>query len=86
VVRVLGGDARTRGEGVTAEELRELVAEQQAFSPQQRDIISGALDAAERVLRDVLVPRRDVVALPAAMPAAEARTQLQSAAQEAPAR
>lgn len=54
--------------------------EQQVFSRQQRDIISGALEAAERSLRDVLVPRRDVVALPAAMPAAEARARLRAAA------
>jgi putative hemolysin len=80
MVRALGGDARRRGEGVTAEELRELVAEQQAFSRQQRGIIGGALEAAERSLRDVLIPRRDVVALPAAMPAAEARARLSARA------
>ena len=78
VVRILGGDAPVRGGGVTPEELRELVAEQQAFSPQQRDIITAAVEAADRSVRDVLVPRRDVVAVPAAMPAPEARVRLRA--------
>jgi putative hemolysin len=50
---------------VTEEEVRDLVATQASFSPQHRTILVGAFQIAERRLQDVLVPRRDVVALPA---------------------
>jgi putative hemolysin len=56
---------------VTEAEVRDLVATQATFSPQQRTILVGAFEIAERRLRDVLVPRRDVVALAADLPAAE---------------
>jgi putative hemolysin len=65
LVRLAGGDPRMQREAVTEEEVRDLVATQVSFSPQQRTILIGAFEVAERRLRDVLVPRRDVVALPA---------------------
>ena len=68
VVRVLGGDPTREREEVTAEELRELVAAQLTFSPHQRQIIDGAIEVAERTLREVHRPRPDVFTL-----AAEAR-------------
>jgi len=71
LVRLAGGDPTVQREAVTEEEVRDLVATQATFSPQQRTILIGAIELAERRLRDVLVPRREVVALPAAAPAAE---------------
>jgi putative hemolysin len=68
VVRLLGGDPAREREAVTAEELRELVAAQVTFSPQQRRIIDGAFEIADRTLREVHRPRPDVFTL-----AAEAR-------------
>jgi putative hemolysin len=62
-VRLMGGDPSRHREDVTQEELRDLVATQTSFSPQQRVIISGAFDISERTLREVLRPRRDVVVL-----------------------
>jgi putative hemolysin len=62
-VRLLGSDAADPGDDVTEEELRELLVGRQAFTPTQRHIIEGAFDIAERTLRQVLVPRRQVVAL-----------------------
>jgi putative hemolysin len=71
LVRLAGADPTVQREAVTEEEVRDLVATQASFSPQQRTILVGAVDIAERRLRDVLVPRRDVVALPADLPATE---------------
>lgn len=68
LVRLAGGDPSVQREAVSEGEVRELVATQAAFDPQQRTILIGALEIAHRRLRDVLVPRRDVVALPAELP------------------
>jgi putative hemolysin len=66
-VRALGGDPSLQREAVTEEELRELVAAQVSFSPQQRLIISGAFEIADRSVYEVLRPRGDVVVLDSAM-------------------
>ena len=65
VVRLLGGDPNREREEVTAEELRDLVAAQVTFTPQQRQIINGAFEIADRTLREVHRPRPDVYTLPA---------------------
>ena len=72
LVRLAGGDPSVQREQVTSEEVRELVASPGTFTAQQRTILVGALEVAERRVSEVLVPRRDVVALPATMPVAEA--------------
>ncbi|MET0415829.1 MAG: hemolysin family protein [Actinoplanes sp.] len=71
VVRLAGGDPNAAREEVTTEEIRDLVTQQQEFTPEQRTIISGAFEIADRVLREILVPRRDVLVLPADTPTAE---------------
>jgi putative hemolysin len=71
LVRLAGGDPSVQREAVTEEEVRDLVATQDSFSPQHRTILAGAFEVAERRLRDVLVPRRDVVALPVDLPAGD---------------
>lgn len=76
LVRLAGGDPRANRQEVTEEELRELLVSQRGLSAQQREILSGAFDIAGRTLREVLVPRRDVTVLPAAMPATEAMRRL----------
>src|SRR5690606_39944282 len=63
VVRLLGGDPRKRGQEMTEEEVRDIVANLPSFSPEQRLIISGAFDISERSLRQILTPRRDVFVL-----------------------
>jgi magnesium and cobalt exporter, CNNM family len=72
VVRLAGADPNAQREEVTREEIRDMVASQQAFSAEQRTIISGAFEIADRILREILVPRRDVLALPTGTPAHEA--------------
>src|SRR5215203_4400786 len=72
LVRLAGGDPNTQRETMTEEEVRDLVATQASFSPQHRTILVGALEITDRVLRDVLVPRRQVVALAANTPVQDA--------------
>jgi len=72
LVRLAGGDPNLQRDTVTEEEVRDLVATQASFSPQHRTILVGALGITDRVLRDVLVPRRQVVAVAANMPVQDA--------------
>ena len=65
LVRLAGGDPNAQREPVTEEEVRDMIATQASFPPEQRTILVGALELTDRHLREVLVPRRDVVALPA---------------------
>jgi magnesium and cobalt exporter, CNNM family len=76
-VRLMGGDPRATGEPIPEEEVRDL-AGRIAYSPLQRQIIAGAFDIAERTLRDVLVPRLEVLAFPKDTPVADARRQLRT--------
>jgi putative hemolysin len=63
VVRVLGGDPHRQREDVTEDELREMVATHDTVSAEQRLIIDGAFEIAERTLDQVLVPRTQVFVL-----------------------
>jgi putative hemolysin len=65
LVRLAGGDPAAQREAVSEEEVRDMIATQASFPPTQRSILVGALEMTERHLRNVLVPRRDVIALPA---------------------
>jgi putative hemolysin len=76
VVRLLGGNPALGREEVTEEELRDLVAMQKSFTPQQRHIIDGAFEISERSLHEVLRPRPDVFLLEAADPCSVARAAL----------
>ena len=76
VVRLAGGDPKAQREEVTTEEIRDMVAAQQEFSAEQRTIISGAFEIADRILREILVPRRDVLTLPQGCSAHDALRQL----------
>jgi putative hemolysin len=59
VVRLAGVRADEQKEDVSDEELRDLLLTRSGFRP-QRDILEGALDVGDRVLREILVPRRNV--------------------------
>jgi putative hemolysin len=76
VVRVLGGDPTRSDDDVTEEELRDLLVTRPSFSATQRNIIEGAFEIADRSLRQVVVPRRQVVALRTDQPTTEALTDL----------
>src|SRR3954471_9705502 len=76
VVRLAGADPNAQREEVTTEEIRDLVAAQQEFSAEQRTIISGAFEIADRILREILVARRDVLTLQQGCSAHDALRQL----------
>jgi putative hemolysin len=63
VVRLFGGDPARHRDAVTEEELRDLLATQSSLTEDHRTILTEALDIGDRMLRDILIPRRDVVFL-----------------------
>ncbi len=75
-VRLMGGDPRVQREEVTEEELRDMVAVQPTFTDEQRQIIHGAFEIAERTLDEILVPRRDVFVIDSSWSCREALTRL----------
>ena len=64
-VRLMGADPNRQREDVTEEELRDMVATQVTFTPEQRRIMDGAFQIAKRSLDEVLVPRSEVFVLDA---------------------
>lgn len=76
LVRLFGGRPGDSGEQLSAQELADLVAVQRVLTPEQREMIAGALEIHERILREILVPRRAVNTIPATMSVEEARTLL----------
>nr|WP_223168079.1 hemolysin family protein [Nonomuraea sp. SYSU D8015] len=72
-VRLMGGDPNRHREEISPEEIRDLVATHRGFTPEQRLIISGAVEITERVLREVLISRRQVFTLNADTPIDQAR-------------
>ena len=85
LVRLAGADPGRQREEVTEEEVRDMIATGAVFRPEQRRILAETIELGERRLSDVLVPRRDVVAIPAEATAEEAiQTLLQSTHGRAP--
>jgi putative hemolysin len=78
-VRAFGGDPDVRRDQVTEEEIRDMIAARRGFTPEQRKIISGAFEMAGRTLRQIVIPRRDVVYVTADTPVREARDLLVAA-------
>lgn len=64
VVRIAGVDPHAAREEVSEDELREMISDQRDISPEQRTILSGAFEIGDRMLRHVLVPRREVDTVP----------------------
>jgi putative hemolysin len=65
VVRLLGGEPGQTREEVAVEELRDLVAAHRGLSEEHQEVLVGAFAVADRTLRQVLVPRREVVVISA---------------------
>ena len=68
MVRLTGGDPGALREEVTAERVRALVAGNSRLGADERALIEEVFAAGERPLREVLVPRTEVVFLDAALP------------------
>ena len=76
VVRLLGGRPGAESEELSAQELRDLVTSNPRLDEDQREIIAGALELHERILRQVLVPRGSVLSLPDTTPVSRAREEM----------
>ncbi len=74
VVRLLGGRSESEVEEISPEELRDLVTSHRDLNPEQREIISGALELHERKLREVFVPRGSVFTVNGEATLSEARS------------
>lgn len=72
VVRIAGVDPRAAREEVSEDELREMISDQRDISPEQRTILSGAFEIGDRMLRHVLVPRREMDTVPSEVSADQA--------------
>ncbi|MFE9691066.1 hemolysin family protein [Micromonospora sp. NPDC005806] len=73
VVRLLGLNPKHQPDEIGPDELREIVAGNHGFTKEQRIIIAGAVEIAERQLRAVLVPRLQVFTLDSGTTAEAAR-------------
>ena len=65
LVRLAGADPDRQRQPVTEEEVRDLIATGGVFRPEQRRLLAEAIEIGARRLSDILVPRREVVAVPA---------------------
>jgi putative hemolysin len=76
VVRLFGGDPSAAREQVSESELRRMVADNTSLSTDERRLIDEVFGAGDRQLREVLVPRTEVIFLEAATPVIEAATEI----------
>lgn len=60
LVRLLGLDPETNREAISSEELRRLVSSHTGFSIDERALIEDVFEAADRDLREVMIPRTEV--------------------------
>jgi len=67
VVRVLGLDPNKGREGISEDELRDLVAAHESLSKDERKLIDDVFSSGERQLREVMVPRTEVEFLDAGL-------------------
>ena len=63
VVRLLGGDPNKAGEGMTEEELRDIVSSHEGLPDEERRILDDVLSLRHRLLSEVMRPRPEVAAL-----------------------
>lgn len=68
VVRLFRGDPNIHRETVTGEELRDMLAIHETFSPEQRRILGAAFEIAERRVDRIMVPRQEMFMLDAEQP------------------
>ena len=73
VVRLVGLDPKHEPDEIGPDELRDIVAGNHGFTKEQRTIIAGAVEIADRRLRAVLVPRLQVFTLDSGTTAEAAR-------------
>jgi putative hemolysin len=79
LVRAAGGDPARHRDEITDAEIVDLVEAQPTLTEAQRQIMAGAIEIADRPLRQVLVPRNRVVTIDALLPVGQARELLRKA-------
>jgi putative hemolysin len=72
VVRILGGNPKANRTVMSEEELRDLLASNQALSADERQIVGEVFDAGKRQIREVLRPRTEVEFVAEDLPLREA--------------
>lgn len=72
IVRLFGVDPKAQREAMSGEELRDIVATHEQLSAEERELIDEVFEAGNRELREVLVPRTEVVFIDGDMPAFKA--------------
>lgn len=72
VVRLFGVDPHGQREAMSGEELRDIVATHEQLTDEERELIDEVFEAGNRELREVMVPRTDVVFIDGDMPAFKA--------------
>ncbi|WP_457948616.1 hemolysin family protein [Pseudarthrobacter sp. alpha12b] len=73
VVRLLGGDPHAKREGISSEELWDMVAESELLEESSRHIVADVFGAGDRTLQEVMRPRTEVTFIDGAMSVADAR-------------
>ena len=76
LVRLFGGDPSAGREQVSEAELRRMVAGNTSLSKDERKLIDEVFGAGDRQLREILVPRTEVVFLEASTPIPEAAAEI----------
>lgn len=78
-VKVMGGDPAVKRDEVSKEELREIVGSRLGFHSVERTIMSGALEISDRTLREIAVPRTNLIWVKAEAPVDKAQEVLLTA-------
>jgi putative hemolysin len=74
VVRLFGGDPSVKQEGVSSEELRDMVAQSGMLEEHSRSILSDVFGAGDRSLQEVMRPRTEVTFIDGTLTIAAARS------------
>src|SRR5437588_2702519 len=75
ILRMLGGKTQVRGPFVTEEELKRLVSdgeEEGVLEEEEREMIHGIFEMGDMTVREVMVPRTDLVSIEVNQPVAQA--------------
>lgn len=76
VIRIFGGDPRIRGEAISQEELRDLVAAHESLTSDERAMIDEVFAAGQRQISEVMIPRTEVDFLEAGLTVSRAGRQV----------
>ena len=68
VVRLVGGDPDAQREQMSSEELRDLVSQHHTLGEEERRIVEDVLEAGDRQIREVMIPRTEADFLDASTP------------------